>query len=116
MCRTSDSFAENCCDSHQGERMYAAPNLDRGTAVRIRAEIRNSQDVLANPDSITCQILSPTGSTYMTATSMTNSSTGVFLLDKQTLEADPTGLYTVIIRATSNSLTSLLRGDGFVLE
>jgi hypothetical protein len=96
--------------------MYAAPNLDRGTAVRIRAEIRDANDVLANPDTVSCQILSPTGTSYTAALGMTNSSMGVFLLDKQTAESDPTGLYTVIIRATSQSLTSLLKGDGFVLE
>jgi hypothetical protein len=96
--------------------MYAAPNLDRGTAVRIKVEIRDANDVLANPDTVSCQILGPTGTSYSAAAGMANSSTGVYFLDKQTSEIDSTGLYTVIIRATSNSLTSLLRGDGFVLE
>ena len=96
--------------------MNAAPLLDRGTVIRIRTEIRDTNDALANTDTITCQIMGPTGGSYMAATGMTNSSTGVYLIDKQTLEADPTGLYTVIIRATSNSLTSLLKEDGFTLE
>jgi hypothetical protein len=47
---------------------------------------------------------------------MTNSSAGVYLLDRQTSESDPTGIYEIIIRATSASLTSLLREKGFVLE
>lgn len=90
--------------------------LDRGTAVRIRAELRDATGALANPDTITCEIVGPSGGTYMTATAMTNSSAGVYLLDKQTLESDPTGIYEVVIRATTNSLTSLLRQDSFTLE
>jgi hypothetical protein len=96
--------------------MSTPPSLDRGTAIRIRAEIRDSNDALSNPDSITCQILNPAGTTYLSATSMTLSSVGVYLFDKQTSETDASGLYTVIIRATTNSLTSLLREDGFTLE
>jgi uncharacterized protein YfaS (alpha-2-macroglobulin family) len=94
----------------------SGPSLDRGTAVRIETQIRDWSETLVDPDTITCQIISPTGSTYMTATAMTTSSTGVFLIDKQTQENDPTGLYTIVIRATSASLTSLLREDGFTLE
>jgi hypothetical protein len=93
-----------------------APILDRGTAVRIQVEIRNQLDALTNPDTITCEILGPTGSTYSSALGMTNSSTGVFLLDKQTAESDPTGFYQVVIRSTYNSLTTLLKQDGFSLE
>lgn len=96
--------------------MSTPPLLDRGTTVRIRVEIRDPSDVLANPDAITCEILNPSGSTYSAATAMTNSSTGVFLLDQQTLENDATGIYTLVIRSTVNSFTSLLRDDGFTLE
>jgi len=90
--------------------------VDRGTAIRIEAQTRNSANVLIDPATITCQIIGPTGSSYFSQTAMTNSSTGVYLLDVQTSESDAAGLYEVIIRATSNSLTSLLRTDGFRLE
>ena len=96
--------------------MSAPPLVDRGTALRIRTEIRDANDALSNPDTITCEIIGPSGSTYSSATAMTNSSTGVFLFEKQTSESDPTGIYTIIVRATSNNLTSLVREDGFTLE
>jgi len=94
----------------------SAPTIDRGTTVRVQAEVRNAANVLTNPASITCEIIGPTGTTYMAATSMTNSSAGVYLFDRQTAENDPTGIYDIVIRATSASLTSLLKEKGFVLE
>lgn len=96
--------------------MAAPPTLDRGTTLRVTAETRNAAGTLTNAASITCEIIGPTGTTYMAATSMTNSSAGVYLFDRQTAEADPSGMYEIIIRATSDSLTSLLREYGFKLE
>lgn len=94
----------------------AAPSiLDRGTTVRIQAEIRNAANVLTNPDTITVQILDPSAADYQSTTAMTNSSTGVYLFDKQTDESDTAGIYEIIIRATSASLTSLIREKGFQL-
>lgn len=92
------------------------PSLDRGTAVRIEADIRNAAGTLANPDTITCQIFNPSGATYLAQTAMTNSSAGVFLIDVQTSESDPSGLYSVTIRATLNSLTTLLNDQAFRLD
>lgn len=90
--------------------------LDRGTTVRLEAHVRNAAGELENPASITAEIIGPSGSSYSGPTSMTNSSTGVFLLDKQTQESDPTGMYEIIIRATSGGFTTLLRQDSFKLE
>ena len=90
--------------------------LDRGTTVRITAEVRNAANTLADPATITCELIGPTGGTYLAATAMTNSSVGVFLLDRQTAESDPQGLYEAIIRATSAGLVSLLRVEAFKLE
>lgn len=96
--------------------MGAPAQLDRGTTVRIQVDLRNVSDVLTNADTVSCEIIGPTGTTYMSATAMTNSSAGVYLFDRQTSESDPTGPYEVIIRATSASLTSLLREEAFRLE
>jgi len=96
--------------------MSAPPTLDRGTAIRITAEIRDAAGLLTDPATITTQIVGPTGTTYLAQTQMTNSSVGIFILDRQIGESDPTGMYEIIIRATSASLTSLLRENGFMLE
>lgn len=94
----------------------AGPTLDRGTALRITVNIKDGAGTLTNPGTITCEIMGPTGATYTAAAQMTNSSTGVYLLDVQTAVSDTTGLYEIIVRATSNSLTSLFRDTGFKLE
>jgi uncharacterized protein YfaS (alpha-2-macroglobulin family) len=96
--------------------MAAIAKLDRGTAVRVTTETRDASGILTNPTTITCEIIGPSGTTYSAQTAMTNSSTGVYLLDKQTAESDPIGIYEVVIRATTNSMTSLVRQDSFTLE
>jgi len=90
--------------------------VDRGTTIRLVSYVKNMSDVLADAATITCEIIGPTGGTYMTESAMTNSSTGVYLFDKQTLEADTPGIYEIIVRSTSNSFTSLVRFNGFKLE
>jgi len=92
------------------------PTVDRGTALRIQATVKDFSGVLTSPSEVKCEIIAPTGGVYLTSTTMTTSSTGIYLIDKQTAESDTPGLYEVVVRATNASFTSLNRDYGFQLE
>lgn len=94
----------------------APATLDRGTTVRIEAQVRDYANALATPATITAEILSPTGTSFSGPSGMTVSSTGVYLLDVQTSESGPTGMYQIVIRVTSGGFITLLKENGFMLE
>lgn len=90
-----------------------ADSFYAGDAIRIEAEIRDSDDNLMTPDSVKVTITNPAGTAEVTETAMTPSSTGLYYYIWQSATSDPTGAYRVKVAAVYGSYTALVNPSLF---
>jgi len=76
----------------------------KGTTIRIKATIRDIDDALADPVTITITITNPDGAVRVDAAAMTNTggSTGLYHYDWQVLATEVNGVPMIKVTATTS--------------
>jgi len=88
-----------------------------GDAIRIEAELRDSDDALIDPDTSTkITIVDPISTVKVNAQDMTRESEGIYYYIWQSLTTDTLGVYRVKVVAVNGSYTALTNPRLFELK
>ena len=89
---------------------------DRGTAIYLKATLKDVTGALVDPTSITISIADSAGAAKVTDAAMTKTLLGEYFYIWQSAEVDPVGGCTVTIKAVKDGYTSINKAVPFGLE
>ena len=89
---------------------------DRGTAIYLKATLKDVTGALVDPTSVTVSITDSAGTAKVTDQAMTKVLLGEYFYVWQSAEADPAGGCTVKIKAVKDGYTSINKSVPFGLE
>jgi hypothetical protein len=92
------------------------PRKDRGTAIYIFTLLKNTDETLVDPDSISCTVYDPNGVAKVENQAMTKKETGKYFHIWQSNETDAAGDYTVKFKAVKDNYTSIEKCILFSLQ